>query len=491
MNDPISSSIVRLAGLLLLGFLFVALGTFYWGFMRSEELSARPDNLRRIGFDRRIARGRILDRSGRSLAETVAEAGGDAEDGREAGARMRVYPYPSAAPVVGFQTWRYGAGGNTRVTYGVGGAEAAYDVALRGDLGLSMRSLIASKVLHRPQTGHDVSLTLDAELQAFAAEQLGAREGAVVVIDVESGAVRALVSLPTFDPAVLDQGGSAADDPALPLFNRATQGLYSPGSTWKAVTLAAALDAGQIRLDDVVDDGETTEYFSGFGVSCNNNPEGTNRFDIAHAFGWSCNVTFARMGKSLGAATFSEYGRRFGLEAAPPFAIPVAEASLSADDLFGETELVSAAFGQGEILVTPLHMALIAAGVAGDGDLPVPYLLEEVKGVRWNAIADERGHWKKGVPARTAAKVREAMVVSARDGWARSAARGVNTSLGGKTGTAQLDGLQAPHAWFIGFAPAESPRVAIAVLVVNGGQGGDVAAPIAGRVLDKAMSLEP
>ena len=276
-------------------------------------------------------------------------------------------------------------------------------LALRGDLALSLRSIVASKVLHRPQTGHDVVLTLDAELQAFAAEQLGDREGAVVVLDVESGAVRAMVSLPTFDPAALDRGNSTVDDPAQPLFNRATQGLYSPGSTWKAVTIAAALDSGQTRLDEVVEDGEAVEYFSGFPVRCNNNPEGTNRFDIAHAFGWSCNVTFARMGSRLGASSFRAYTERFGLGDSPPFPFPVAEASLSSDDAFEETELVSAAFGQGEILVTPLHMALIAAAIAGDGDLPVPYLLDEVLGVRWNAIADERGSWKKGVPANSAA----------------------------------------------------------------------------------------
>jgi peptidoglycan glycosyltransferase len=473
-----------------LGFALLVGATSYWGFLRAEDLADRPDNLRRVVFDRTIQRGRILDRAGRPLAETRFGPDGEPE---------RAYPVPAAAPVVGFQTWRYGAGALESATYGAGGAEAAYDIALRGDLGQSAREMLAARVLHRPQVGRDVVLTLDGELQALAADELAGREGAVVVLDVADGAVRALVSQPTYDPGRLDEIESLADDPSRPLLNRATQGLYPPGSTWKTVTLAAALDAGITTADVVVDDGNAIEYFEGFPVRCNNNPEGVLRFDIVHAFGWSCNVTFARLGVALGAERYRAYARAFGVNTpgrpgpalAPPFPLPVAPSSLSADDEIGLPELASAAYGQGEILVTPLEMALVAAAVAGDGSLPVPYLLADVPalGGRWTSIADERGTWLPGVPSGTAAAMRQVMAVSGAEGWARTASQAAGRPVAGKTGTAQLASGE-PHAWFIGFAPPEAPRLAVAVLVVRGGEGSTVAAPIGGRVLARGLAAE-
>ena len=212
MTDLLGRNSRRLAGACLVGFTLLMGATFYWGFLRSEELAARPDNLRGVMADRRTRRGRILDRTHAILAATT-------NDG-PAGPR-RTYPVPAAAPVVGYQTWRDGAGSGAGVTYGSGGGEAADDSALRGDLGYSIRRMVANEVLHRPRQGFDIVLTLDAQLQTFAADQLGEREGAVVVLDVATGAVRALASLPTFDQQALDEG-SYAEDPDGRLMNRAT-----------------------------------------------------------------------------------------------------------------------------------------------------------------------------------------------------------------------------------------------------------------------------
>lgn len=482
IDEALVRAIRRLAAATVVGFAFLAAVTFYWGFLRAESLAARADNPRRVVEDRRIVRGRILDRDGRVLAYSESP-------GPEAwAAPRRVYPYPDAAPVVGYQTWRYGAGADPAVTYGAGGAEAAYDAALRGDLGLSMGQLLASRVLHRGQTGHDVVLTLDGELQAYAAEQLGDRRGAVVVVDVETGAIRALASRPSFDPAVLDEAAAEGQaDP--PMLNLATQGLFPPGSTWKIVTLAAALQEDLVRPGDTVDDGDRVGYFDGFPVRCDNNPPGVRTFDILHAFGYSCNVTFAELGAALGAHRYRRYAEAFGLGRDVPFPLPSATGSLSADDELSLPELASAAFGQGEVTVTPLHMALVAAGIAADGAMPVPYLLDSVPGVRWSRLADERGTWLRPVGGRAARAVREAMVVSAEDGWGRSARAAGGVSMGAKTGTAET-GQGAPHAWTVAYAPAQEPRLATAVLVVEGGSGSEVAAPIAGRVLAEALRLE-
>jgi peptidoglycan glycosyltransferase len=299
------------------------------------------------------------------------------------------------------------------------------------------------------------------------------------------------VSQPTFDPATLDEGGADLADPRRPLLNRATQGLYAPGSVWKTVTLAGAIEAGLANLADELADGAAAEAFDGYEVRCNNNPPDLDRFDLAHAYAYSCNVTFARLADALGAGRYRDLAERFGVGSAPPpFPLPVAASNLSADDGLGRAELASAGFGQGELLVTPLAMALVAAAAARDGTMPVPHLLADVPGVPHRAIADETGVWRRAMRADVAAQVRQAMVTSVRDGWARSAVAGLELTAGGKTGTAQLGPGQAPHSWFIGFAPADQPRLAVAVLVENGGDGATTAAPLGGRVLRRALQLD-
>ncbi|MFQ5459911.1 MAG: penicillin-binding transpeptidase domain-containing protein, partial [Anaerolineae bacterium] len=402
MTPSLVRSVPRVAGIALASMAILGLGTFYWGFVEAQALSARPDNPRRIAFDRRIRRGAILDRWGTVLAKTSF---GD-------GLPARSYPIPWAAPVTGYQTWRYGAGLGG-ASYGSGGAEAAYDAALRGDLGLSPRELLATRLLHRPQTGRDVRLTLDAALQAAAAEALSPREGAVVVIDVDTGAIRALVSLPTFDPAALDAGTYPTDDPEKRMFNRATQGRYPPGSTWKTVTLAGALQAGLVDLDTMVDDGAAIETFDGYQVACGNNPAGVTRFDIAHAYAWSCNVTFARLATALGPEEFRRLARAFGVDEAPPFPLAVTPGVVSVDPGLPPPELAAAGFGQGELLATPLHMALVAAAMARGGVVPVPHLLAEVQGLPGAAAREAHGNWRGGGGAAVAPFVDRGFAVAA------------------------------------------------------------------------------
>jgi len=483
MDSSAHQAIARVGAAFLILLTMTAAATFYWGILRGPELSARPDNPRRVMADRMTRRGRILDRIGVVLAETVFE------DGQP----RRRYPLHEAAPVTGYQTWRYGAGGTAGASYGAGGAEAAYDLALRGDLGRSVGAIAASALFDRARDGHDIVLTVDAGLQREAAARLGSgagRAGAAVVVRVADGAVLALASAPSFDPGALDSGATV---PPTALLNRATVGRYPPGSTWKAVTLAAALDAGIAGEGDIREDGSAVEAFGGYAVQCNNAPEGVLSFDLLHAFAYSCNVTFARLGVQLGAERYRRSVASFALEETPPFPLGTVAGSLSRDAELGLPELASAAFGQGELLVTPLYMALVAAAIAGDGALRSPYLLADVPGVRWSSIADERGTWRRAMSPGIARRVRHAMVVSARDGWARSAGigRADGFTFGGKTGTAEVGDGQPPHAWFIGFAPADEPIVAVAVLVEHGGEGARVAAPIGGGLLEAALADDP
>lgn len=469
-------ALLRLGRLVLVGHGVLLLVLGYWGLVRAPDLVRRGDNARWRAAEQRIARGRILDRRGRVLALTERD---------EDGLARRRYPVPGMAPVLGYQAWRYGAGPGD--AYGSAGAEARYDAALRGDLGRGLRSALAAGVLHRPQQGHDLRLTLDADLQGAAAAALAGRDGAIVVLDVHSGAVLALASVPSFDPADLDGGAPLAEDPSHPLLNRATQGLYVPGSILKLVTLAAALEAGAVRLEDVVSDGDRSETLAGLNVACGNNPPGMVRMTIEQALGWSCNLTFGRLGIALGSEAWRAKAIAFGLSESPPFPLDRAAASLGPEPGPHGAELVASAFGQGPVLVTPLHMALMTAAIAADGILPKPYLLEDVPGVSWRSIADERGAWRRAVTPAVAGDLRRAMGWAAAEGWARPAGEAAGSAIGGKTGTAQLDGRVEPHAWFVGFAPLASPRVAVAVLVAHGGEGAKVAAPIGGRVLAEAL----
>jgi peptidoglycan glycosyltransferase len=454
----------------------LALATLYWGFLRADELAARHDNPRRLAFDRRIQRGALLDRWGAPLATTSFD-----QDGRP----TRTLHVPAAAPVVGFQTWTYGAGA-IDAAYGAAGAEAALDTALRGEIGTSIADVMAIRLLHRAPVGRDVRLSLDASLQAAAADLLGDRRGAIVLLDPRTGAVRAMASEPTFDPATLDSGPGHDEGR---LLNRATHGQYPPGSIWKTVTLAGGLLDGLVDEGTVFDDGDAVEYFDGYPVRCDNNPDGVIQFDLAHAFAWSCNVTFARLAHRLGADRYEQLAASFGMGEAPPFLIGAAAGSLSADDELSAPELAAAGFGQGEIVVSPLHMALIAAAAAGDGTMPIPYLVEEVEGLGSRAIPERRGVWKRPLDPITASTLRSIMVTSGREGWAASAGQGLTVTIAGKTGTAETGSLD-PHAWFIGFAPADDPRMVVAVLVEHGGEGSRVAAPIGGRALEIALSRE-
>ena len=461
-----NQNINRLAAALLVGFLVVAFGLAYWQLVRAPELWAREDNPRHLEMERRIQRGRILDRDGADLACT--------EMGPQ-GAR-RVYPYPPLAHATGFWSLRYGTAS----------IEAAFNDDLRGPTTLRHR------LLHRPQVGHDVVLTIDLDLQRVADDALGDQRGAVVLLDPRDGAILALASYPTFDPNTLDQEWEELRaDQSEPLINRATQGRYPPASTWKTVTLAAALQEGLVFPGDVFDDGDAELIVEGFPIHCDNNPRGVNSFDLAHAYGYSCNLTFARLGLELGTKRYKEYAARFGLGQPLPLEIPTAVSQLANDPFMDRVLLASTAFGQGELAVTPLEMALVAAGVANEGAIPQPHLLMRVQDEEGNVLREaETGIWQIAVTPRVARQVGEMMILSVEEGWARGA-RIPGVRVAGKTGTAEVGGGVEPHAWFIGFAPADEPQYAIAVLVENGGEGSLVAVPIARQVLETALHQNP
>jgi peptidoglycan glycosyltransferase len=456
----VQANIHRVLNLILALFLLVALWLGYWGVVRAPELSAREDNPRRVEAERRLQRGRVLDRDGAPLAWSEVDDDGHVE---------RRYAGDWLAHVVGYYSLRHG----------VGGVEAARDAYLRGEANRTAWEAWRDSLLHRPQLGQEVVLTLDASLQQAASQALGEQAGAIVLLDAQRGQVLALVSHPSFDPNRLDEDWEALREaPGRPLFNRATQGLYPPGATLNLVIMAAALEEGLTRADEVFRDKYGRAEVGGTAVRCTSHP-GLVALDLLQAAAYGCNVAFAELSLRLGSDRLADYANRLGIDRAPDLEIPTAAGQIARRLPLASEILASTGFGQGETLVSPLQMALLAAAVADDGEMPRPTLLLGQTEPARPVISPE-----------TARLIRQAMTLAVSEGAARQA--GVpGVTVAGKVGTAEGGGEALPHAWFVGFAPAgakDVPRFAISVVVEHGGQGGQVAAPIAARLLELALA---
>ncbi|HMO95460.1 MAG TPA: penicillin-binding protein 2, partial [Tepidiformaceae bacterium] len=335
--------------------------------------------------------------------------------------------------------------------------------------------------------GHDVMLTLDPAAQAAAAGALGARTGAVIALDPATGEILAMVSVPTYDPGNLGTfGEQLLTDPNAPLLNRTTQGQYAPGSTFKSVTAIAALATGLMTPETEVEcPGEIV--IDGFPISCRNTPQGVGTYPFRHAFTYSVNAIFAQVGVSLGWGNLAEQAAALGVGKEVPFSLATAPGQLHAPGSeLDRVLLASTAFGQGELLVTPLQLALITAAIANGGEMPAPRLaLAEVSGdrvVRELDPASSRTVLSAGVAVDMQDFMRSVIAVGQASGLSIP-----GVQVAGKTGTAEA-GDGTSHAWFIGYAPAEAPRVAIAVVVERAGQGGVIAAPIAGEVFRAVLA---
>ncbi len=434
----------------------------YWQVFRSD-LGTDPKNPRVVNALEDPHRGRILDRDGNVLASSLADG-------------SRHYTDASVAQVVGYLSSRYGSQG----------AELAFNDLLSGKAGTSWQAAFDAEFRRSAVRGLDVRLTIDPNIQAVAAKALGARKGAVVALDPRNGEVLAMVSVPTYDPAALNQNGEKLlTDPNSPLLNRATQGRYPPGSTFKMVTAASAFENNVITPDTTVTcPGEIV--VDGFPISCNNVPQGTGTYPFRNAFAYSVNAIFARVGVTLGWNRLTATAEKFGFDSSLPFTLDTAPTQLHAPgSKLTKPLLASTAFGQGELLATPLQMAVVAAAIANEGVLASPHLgYEALDGKSVVQKLDQPSN-RRVIDTSVAHTLRDLMVAVVDDGQAAGTAiPGVKVA--GKTGTAE-SGHGTSHAWFVAFAPAEKPVVVVAVIVENGGRGGEVASPIAGQILRAAL----
>jgi peptidoglycan glycosyltransferase len=412
-------------------------------------------------------RGAIVARDGTILARSTAHG--------------RLYPLGrAAAHVVGYASARYGTSG----------LEAAFDDdlsprAAATDWLADISDLIRGRPRARAIRGATVVTTLDPAVQTALFEGLAPyARGAGVALDPRTGEVLAIASVPSFDPGSLDADfASIARDSESPLLDRATSGLYPPGSTFKIVTAAAALDAGTVTTDSTFEDPGSLPV--GNFVVHDNEGEATGSQDLTGAFALSSNVDFAQIALKLGPDRWLGETSRWGFGESVDFALPVEHDRLPAKDELSPGVLAQLGFGQADLLVTPLRMALVGATIAASGVEPRPWLVRAIRVNGRDRTIDAPAPLATPIAADVAEDVSKMMVAVVRHGTGTAAAL-ANVQVAGKTGTATNPAGRS-HAWFVAFAPAEAPRVAVAIVVENAGYGGDVAAPIARRVIAAAL----
>ncbi len=449
--------------------------------VNARTLNNSPVNTRNLAEQARSDRGSILTRDGLALAESVRET---------RSTYRRAYPQGDfASHVVGYYSLRYGRAG----------VEAAANDALSGTRAYRDFSDVIDTAAGRPVVGDDVALTIDSHIQKAAEKALSGRRGAVVVLDPRTGAVLASASNPGYKPSNVDKNWERLSSaPSAPLLDRTRQALYAPGSTFKVVTLTGAYAAGVATPESTYPGPGTLEI----GNAPVTNFEGGSygRISVESATARSVNTVFAQLAVDLGAPGLVAQANRFGFDSKVGYELP-AKISLLPDPAEMTTwETAWAGVGQpvGEHdsppgpQATVMQMALVASGIANDGVVMRPYVIDRVidstGGTSLTGTTRPRQLTRATDPA-TAELVTQAMrkVVSAGSG---GGARLSDVAVAGKTGTAEVGQGQPTNAWFIAFAPAENPTVALAVLIEGGGIGGRVAAPAARPVLAAALKAQ-
>jgi peptidoglycan glycosyltransferase len=493
----VNAPIVRLYGLMLLLFAALVGFTSYWSVFDSDNLKDNPQNRRPLIVEQTVKRGLIKTADGVVVAQSHPVGGGKHP------VYVRGYPQGSlfGNPV-----------GYSFVDLGQTGIERSENSVLAGER--NEFTSIVDQIRGVPQEGNNVTLTIDANAQRVATQALQSEiastpgaagsGGAVVALDPITGAVKAMASVPGYDPNALEdptvrkrlrQPSSGA-----PIVNRATQSTYPPGSTMKVVTAAAALDSGQFTPSSVLS-GRSPQTIGGVPLfNAGNEPFGD--IDMTTALTHSVNTYFAQVGEQLGTSTMVQYMKRFGFYSDPPLDYPGDQMAPSGA-YNSDGHLVTSGFdvgrvaigqggAEGQDLTTPLQMAEVAATVADGGKLMRPTFVQQVKDPD-GRVTDQLSPKVASTPIspQTASQLTDMMTHVVDEGTAQGLSVG-GASFAGKTGTAEIgdpaDGINQP--WFIAFAPAVNPQVAVAATIerCQGCFGAEVAGPIATQVMESLLN---
>ena len=480
-------SIRRVALTLGLAFLALLVQLNYTQVFASKRYAEHPANRRLLVKEYSTQRGDVIA-GGEVIARSVPT------DDRLK--YLREYPLDALMSEIS---------GYYSLVYGGAGLERAYNSYLTGNKPARVESIV-DQLLGRDRKGNSLLLTMDMELQRIAAEKLGRQRGAVAAIDPQTGAVLALYSNPTYNPNALSSHNTGAirrswdfyqNDPSNPLLSRSFQERYPPGSTFKILVAAAALENG-IKPTDTFPNPTalplplTNRTLGNFGGGACRGGSG-GRISMAQGLRVSCNTTFAQIGMQIGADKLVAQAEKLGMQKPPVFDLPATASCIRtaprgcAEPTLDEPQTALSSIGQFDVRVTPLQMARLVAAVANGGMLVRPHLVREVQDYT-GAILETIAPPAEGqaFSAGTAATLKAMMIDVVQNGTGRPV-RVPGIEIGGKTGTAETGAEgKPPHSWFVAFAPG----ISVAVIVENGGDlgdeatGGRVAGPIAKAMIE-------
>ncbi|MCA1840416.1 MAG: penicillin-binding protein 2 [Actinobacteria bacterium] len=480
----------RVALAMLAGFLALFLNLSWIQLVRAEKLANDPRNTRLLLKEYSIERGAILSADGRQI---LADSKPTPDQALKF---LREYPKgPLFSDVTGYYSIRFGRTG----------LEQLFNKELTGQGGVITMQDLNDRLFTGKEKGDNLVLTLDTRLQQAANDALTAsgHKGAVVALDPASGAVLAMITSPSFDPNPLSQHDANLQQTAFEAMvkdanrsglNRATLATFPPGSTMKLISAAAALENGlgpdtSYPPAKNYQPAQTDKPIGNFGGStCGGN--------MAEALKVSCNSYFAHLGADLPQGAFEKTAKAFGFTSVPPFDLKAAASKLpTAAQLRSPAFAAQSAIGQFDVAATPLQMALVVAAMGEGGKVPTPHVVAQIEDARGSVVKKlETKTWNQALSEQTA-NIIKGMMVAVVDGGTGRAAHIDGVSIAGKTGTAQV-GAQGSDtdAWFVCFAPADSPKIALAIVVEGAGDpknetGGRLAAPIAKKILEASRGV--
>ncbi len=473
-----NSSAFKLYAVIVLLFASLVAQTSRWTVFEAEALRDNSLNRRELLAEQKIRRGRVLARDGQVLARSVEGRGGTFSRRYPLG---ELFAHPVGYSFIDISRYELEQERNDELT------------GERDDVGS-----IVDQLSGREREGDDVRTTLDVDAQRIAFGALGDQRGSVVAMEPQTGRIRVMASNPSYDPNALRRSGAfkelsgAANSP---LLNRATVGRYPPGSTFKVLTAVAAIDSGEFSENSVVD-GSSPKTISGAPLENFSNAD-YGPIPLTLALTKSVNTVWAQVGVDVGGATMQRYMERFGFYDRVEVDLPDGQRGRSGvykrDGLKRMTDdsvdVGRVAIGQGDLLASPLQMAMVASAVANDGTLMKPTLTERVVDRDGRTVERvEPEELSQVMRPATANTVGDMMASVVREGTGTAAAL-AGFPVAGKTGTAELNvaqGINQPS--FIGFAPRDDPKIVVAVSLENvQGTGGEVAAPIAKQVMEALL----
>ena len=448
--------------------IFVALVSYvaYFNIRLRDDLLSSPYNKRQDLQEERVVRGSIMSADDKTLAKTEVNSEGE---------ERRVYPQNNVfAHVIGY------------ANKGRSGLEAVANK----DLLTSNETLVAQMeqdLKHEKRNGNTVITTLNSRIQNTAYEALGDRRGAVVVMEAKTGKVLAMVSKPDFDPNGLPYiwNEIIADESNSQLLNRANQGMYPPGSTFKTVTALAYIrkngstDGFYFNCTGELTIGEHSLRCAGGAVH--------GELDFEQAFAKSCNGAFAQMGADLGWGQMISTATQVMFNESLPIILPYYKSKFTTDNNAGTPLLMQTSIGQGDTLTSPMHLAMITAAIANDGELMKPYFIDRIESVTGEEVKTYRPSKHKDLMTTEEARILQGLMQAVVKNGTAAALNDNSYSVAGKTGTADHgDMTGAAHSWFIGYSDVEDPDIVVSIIVEKSVSSGEssTSIPIAQRIFD-------